>query len=996
MKNAIALVYSLTSFIALMLVSPIVIDAQVLNHRQGEILIEIERNADAEFVIGKLNSSIRVNGFEAKQVAPVPMNIWKIAFDFASINEREVLRYTKAIEGVYNAQYNHLLSYRNTPNDDRFVEQWQYINIGDNGGIADADIDADLAWDITTGGITSAGDTIVACIIDGGLDEDHEDFGDNIWINHGEIPNNGIDDDSNGYVDDYRGWDTENDNDNIYTGGSHGTPVAGIVGAQGNNGIGVTGVNWDVKLMIIRGGGDEAEALAGYAYPYIMRKMYNESDGENGAFVVTTNASWGVNFGQAEDAPLWCNFYDSLGMVGIISCGATINDEVNVDVEGDLPTSCTSEFLISVSNLNRSGEKDQFAGFGVESIDLGAFSEESFTTALGNNYSEFGGTSGAAPHVTGAVALAYSVPCDNLTDLYKSDPAGAALYIKESILNGVREVPEFVDLFATSGQLNLFNTLSLINNNCGGCPFPLSANIEDIFLDTAVVSWEGPDGVENFNLQYKEKSSEEWILVEEASSPVTLSGLMLCSEYEVQIQSNCGPDSISNFSFSKTFTTIGCCNNPTIPRANASADMVPEGALFVEWDTEGDYQDYLLEYKFPDQTEWLTKEIADNSIILEGLGFCKLVQIRLTANCITGASTGLSDTLTAVTSCGPCTDLDYCDVPDIITAGEWIASVTVDELKMESADDGGYRDNAGFYDVEVPFGRPFAFRVEKGFGETKFSEWVSAWIDFNADGFFDEIELIFDEGESTENDIDTILNLDQFFVPGYTRMRVGLVFIDQPVACNDNNEASFGEYEDFCVNLVYDQPCDAGLEIDTIEVSGGSANVIFTALDTSIAYNVRYKQVEETEDDWNTISVIDTIAMLSDLEECGSYVVQIRAVCPVDTSGFSAVSDTFMADGTNCMVATTDIEFSPLIGITPYPNPFIETINLKLESQISGEARIEIYNMDGMKVFTFEKYILSGESTIAIPESANWAGGIYFIRISAEDYMYSKKVIKIQ
>ena len=129
MKNAIALVYSLTSFIALMLVSPIVIDAQVLNHRQGEILIEIERNADAEFVIGKLNSSIRVNGFEAKQVAPVPMNIWKIAFDFASINEREVLRYTKAIEGVYNAQYNHLLSYRNTPNDDRFVEQWQYINI---------------------------------------------------------------------------------------------------------------------------------------------------------------------------------------------------------------------------------------------------------------------------------------------------------------------------------------------------------------------------------------------------------------------------------------------------------------------------------------------------------------------------------------------------------------------------------------------------------------------------------------------------------------------------------------------------------------------------------------------------------------------------------------------------------------------------------------------------------------------------------------------------
>lgn len=970
--------------------------SQSLNHVQGEILIELERDANPNLIVKKLEQGFRAPfEFKSEQVLAVPMNIWKIKFDFAQINEIDLLRYAKTINGVYNAQVNHLLEDRAIPNDAQFESQWQYINMGMDGGTVDADIDADLAWDIATGGLTSAGDTIVACVIDDGLDPTHDDFGDNVWINYNEIPDNGEDDDGNGYVDDYLGWDSYNDTDDIYQGGGHGTPVAGIVGAKGNNEIGVAGVNWDVKLMIVRGGGNEAEALAAYGYPYIMRKMYNETDGELGAFVVTTNASWGVNFGQPEDAPIWCNFYDSLGMVGILNCGATINDDVNVDIDGDLPTACSSDFLISVSNLDRTGQKVQFAGYGTETIDLGAFGADTWTAAIGNGYGGFGGTSGATPHVTGAIALAYSIPCDNLTSLYQSDPAGAALFLRDAILNGTKTFDEFEDLFATSGRLNLNNTLGLVLNSCGGCPFPLSVEVADIYLDTANIVWDNPDGIASFNLQYREAGEEEWTFVEGASSPFTISDLNLCSNYELQIQSACGPDSIGNFSFTKTFTTIGCCNNPDNPEANAATDMVPEGALFVEWEAEGDYESYILEYKFPEEEEWNEISTTESSLIVEGLGFCQLVQLRVMASCITGAMTTFSDTTFAVTSCGPCTTLPYCESPDLVTAGEWIESVTIDETFMPSGDDGGFKDNAGFYDVRIPMGEPFLFEVDKGFGDVTFSEWVTAWIDLNGDGEFTDDEIIYDEGDATEDDISVMLDLGTDFVPGFTQLRIGMVFIDPPVACNDDNLSTFGEFEEFCVELFFAQPCDVGLEIDTIGVGQGSAFIVFTEVDSSIAYNVRYKQVEESDEDWNTISVIDTTAMISDLEDCGTYVVQVRAVCPIDTSGFFATSDTFQVPGVGCMVNTFEFDDLPQVNISPSPNPFIDRLNLRIDSRLGAEAILEVYSIEGRRVFSKEIYMRAGSSDLEIYESSGWDAGIYMIKLGSKDLSTSIKVIKI-
>ena len=283
----------------------------------GEILVQLNQGEKIQTIIRDLQKfNQKETGIEVKKLVSQHMRTWLIEFDETTLNSDDFLIEVYRHPAVQVAQFNHIVTNRATPNDTQFSSQWQYINTGAGGGTAGADIDADLAWDITTGGLTPLGDTIVACVIDDGIDLGHADFGNNLWVNHDEIPMDNYDNDNNGFVDDYMGWNADDGNDDIeggFWGGGHGTPVAGIVGAIGNNGIGVAGVNWDVKLMIVVGGGNEADAIAAYAYPLALRKRYNETNGAEGAFVVSTNASWGIDFGQPADAPLWCAMYDTLG-----------------------------------------------------------------------------------------------------------------------------------------------------------------------------------------------------------------------------------------------------------------------------------------------------------------------------------------------------------------------------------------------------------------------------------------------------------------------------------------------------------------------------------------------------------------------------------------------------------------------------------------------------------------------------------------------------------
>lgn len=545
------------------------ISAQNAAYFNGEVLVQLVESTENNLqriikdlsVIDGVNTNLSLE----KRIAP-NLSIWLLKFDEANISVEEMIRNLALHPQILVAQKNHKVEFRstNTPNDPLFTDQWQYINPGGNGGVIGADIDADSAWAITTGGLTLSGDEIVVCIIDDGIQENHPDWGDNIWVNEHEVAN-GIDTDGNGYIDDVKGWNADDNNDVIGGGfaGFHGTPVAGIVGAKGNNGVGVAGVNWDVKLMIVVGGGGEADAIAAYAYPLAMRKLYNQTNGEKGAFVVATNASWGIDGGRAADAPLWCSMYDSLGKYGILNAGATINGNENVDVFGDLPTECPSDYLISVTNLGRNNIKVNQAGFGLNTIDIGAYGEDTYTLALsgvfgGSGYDGFGGTSGATPHVSGAIALLYSAECQSFNDLYQNYPDSAALKIKEYILEGGKENASLQGITVTGKALNLHGALKKMLEDCVNCPNIASTIPTNITENSAQIALgiDGEGDITGFTLEYREVGEVTWSVALSSINMIQLMNLNPKTLYEYRVKTECGEftGKTSDINF---FSTVG-------------------------------------------------------------------------------------------------------------------------------------------------------------------------------------------------------------------------------------------------------------------------------------------------------------------------------------------------------------------------------------------------------------------------------------------------------
>ncbi|MGZ4158140.1 MAG: S8 family serine peptidase, partial [Bacteroidia bacterium] len=381
----------------------IVLKAQESTIVPGNLLVMVSSDADAKQLSSELQSLYGIpTGLKIERTLSNSMHIYLYDFNSGSINRDLILKAVRRNHLVKIAQFNHKFQERIIPDDAQFAAMWDMNNTGASGGVIGADIHAPQAWDITTGGLTSLGDTIVVAAIDGGFDLTHADL--NFWKNYNEIPGNGIDDDGNGYIDDVKGWNSETGTD-VFASASHGTHLSGTIGARGNNGIGVTGVNWNVKVMPISYGnssGDsalEANAIACYSYVRDQRKLYNQTSGAKGAFVVSTNSSFGIDNGQPINFPMWCAMYDSLGAVGILSAAATANHNWNIDVVGDIPTACASNWLIAVTNTTNTDQKYANAGYGATSIDIGAPGTNIVSTIPGDSYGSMTGTSMATPHV---------------------------------------------------------------------------------------------------------------------------------------------------------------------------------------------------------------------------------------------------------------------------------------------------------------------------------------------------------------------------------------------------------------------------------------------------------------------------------------------------------------------------------------------------------------------------------------------------------------------
>src|SRR5680860_636756 len=231
-------------FSLLIYLYPYNIHAQKSLYVPGEFIIQTDGTPVSQIVANTLQKTSRQKSPVTVKSLSTDMGFHKMNFDAGKIDENQLLSKLKSNPHVLAIQRNHYLTPRRSPDDPRFDEQWP---LRSNTSLQ-SDIEVEAAWDITTGGKVNNTHDIVIAVIDDGFQVDHPDLVENLYINEKEIPQNGIDDDENGYIDDYKGWNFESDNDSLNT-GDHGEPVAGVIGARGNNGIGITGINWQVKIL---------------------------------------------------------------------------------------------------------------------------------------------------------------------------------------------------------------------------------------------------------------------------------------------------------------------------------------------------------------------------------------------------------------------------------------------------------------------------------------------------------------------------------------------------------------------------------------------------------------------------------------------------------------------------------------------------------------------------------------------------------------------------
>ena len=386
-------------------------------HRPGEILVRLEDNAVAADLVDSFDATV-LHQFEE------PLLHLKLP---PGVSTAQAMAAMGKMDSVAYAEPNHTYQLQQQPND-LDERLWGLNNTGQNGGRTDADIDAPEAWAINKG----SSDGPIIAVLDTGVDLSHPDLRANLWTNPGEV-RDGIDNDGNGIIDDLHGYNALEQSGDPHDGHSHGTHCAGTIGAEGDNGRGIVGINWDAQIMAIKiyddnGSTDAASIVRGIEYAT-----------EHGARI--TSNSWGGN-------SLSRSIHDAFAASPALHIAAAGNDRRNNDERPFYPAAYTLDSVVSVAATSRHDELASFSNYGAVSVDLAAPGVTILSTMPGGGYDTKNGTSMAAPHVAGTAGLIAS-----------QYPEADNREIKARLLGSVDRVRKLEGRVATEGRLNAARAL---------------------------------------------------------------------------------------------------------------------------------------------------------------------------------------------------------------------------------------------------------------------------------------------------------------------------------------------------------------------------------------------------------------------------------------------------------------------------------------------------------------------------------------------------------
>lgn len=338
----------------------------------------------------------------------------------------------ETMQGVTVAEPNYIIPLQFIPNDIHFDKQWALNNTGQTGGLPEADISALDAW-----GLGPATSDVIIAIIDTGVDYMHEDLNGNFWHNSSEVPDNGLDDDGNGFVDDYRGWDFVNNSNKVVDLHGHGTQVAGIIGAIVDNGAGISGLSHNCRLMPVRAGYKNAIGDAVLESVDAAKAIIYAAD--NGASIL--NLSWG----DTSRSSLIADALEYAAAKELLIVAAAGNSNTSNFL---YPAALNNNAIIAVGATDAQDEKSSFSNYG-NWVDVSAPGSSIYTTVLENSYSLINGTSMAVSHVSAAAALVMG-----------HFPELSTISVKARILRSVDRLVSLEGKNATAGRINAYKALS--------------------------------------------------------------------------------------------------------------------------------------------------------------------------------------------------------------------------------------------------------------------------------------------------------------------------------------------------------------------------------------------------------------------------------------------------------------------------------------------------------------------------------------------------------